>query len=111
MNTFKRHRFPPGIISYVVWAYFCFNLSHRDVEDRLAQRGVIVSYKANRLWSIKFGSKYSRRLRRNHQGYGDAFYLDEVYVRIGGKQRYLWRAVDQDREVPLQAHAPYLYPI
>lgn len=65
----------------------------------LAERGIIVSYEAIRLWCIKFGSKYSRRLRKNHQGFGDTFYLDEVFVRIGGKQHYLWRVVDQDGEI------------
>ena len=91
MNTYKRHRFPAEIISYAVWLYFRFNLSHRDVEDLLAERGINVSYEAIRLWCIKFGRRYSRRLRKNHQGFGDTFYLDEVFVRIGGKQHYLWR--------------------
>ena len=68
-------------------------------KDLLAERGIVVSYEAIRLWCIKFGSKCSRRLRRNHSGFGDTFYLDEVFVRIGGKQHYLWRAVDQDGEV------------
>lgn len=36
MTTYKRHRFPPDIISYAVWLYYRFNLSHRDVEDLLA---------------------------------------------------------------------------
>ena len=99
MNTYKRHRFPPEIISYAVWLYFKFNLSHRDVEDLLAERGIIVSYESIRLWCIKFGYKFARRLKRKHQGYGDTFYFDEVFVRINGKQHYLWRAVDQDGEV------------
>ena len=99
MKTYKRHRFPPEIISYAVWLYFRFNLSHRDVEDLLAERGIVVSYEAIRLWCIKFGPKYSRKLRRNHSGFGDMFYLDEVFVRIAGKLYYLWRAVDQDGEV------------
>ncbi len=43
MNTYKRHRFPPDIISYAVLLYFSFNLSHRDVEDLLAERGITVS--------------------------------------------------------------------
>ena len=37
-----------------------------------------------------------RRLRRRHRGFGDTFYIDEVFVTIGGKQRYLWWAVDQE---------------
>ena len=99
MNTYKRHRFPADIISYAVWLYYRFNLSHRDIEDLLAERGIAVSYETIRLWCIKFGAKYARRLKRKHQGYGDTFYIDEVFVKINGKQHYLWRAVDQDGEV------------
>ena len=99
MNSYKRHRFPPDVIRYAVWVYYRFNLSHRDVEDLLAERGITVSYETIRLWCIKFGPKYSRRLKRKHQGFGDTFYIDEVFVKINGKQHYLWRAVDQDGEV------------
>jgi len=99
MNIYKRHRFPQDIISYAVWLYFRFNLSHRDIEDLLAERGIIVSREAIRLRCIKFGALYARRLKRKHGGFGDTFYLDEVFVKINGKQHYLWRAVDQDGEV------------
>jgi putative transposase len=51
------------------------------------------------LWCIKFEALYARRLKRKHRGFGDTFYIDEVFVRINGKQHYLWRAVDQDGEV------------
>jgi putative transposase len=99
MNTYKRHRFPPDIISHAVWLYYRFNLSHRDIEDLLAERGIIVSREAIRLWCIKFGALYTKILKRKHRGYGDTFYIDEVFVKINGKQHYLWRAVDQDGEV------------
>jgi len=99
MNKYKRHRYPKEIISYAVWLYHRFNLSHRDIEDLLAERGIIVSREAIRLWCIKFGAVYSRRLKGKHRGYGDTFYIDEVFIKINGKQHYLWRAVDQDGEV------------
>ena len=103
MNTsqsiYKHHRFPPEIIQYAVWLYHRFNLSHRDIEDLLAERGVNVSYEAIRLWCNKFGPKYATRLKRKHQGYGDTFFIDEVFIKLSGKQHYLWRAVDQDGEV------------
>jgi putative transposase len=99
MNTYKRHRFPPDVISYTVWLYYRFNLSYRDIEDLLAERGITVSYETIRLWCIKFGAIYTRRLKRKHRGYGDTFFIDEVFVKINGKQHYLWRAVDQDGEV------------
>ena len=77
---------PPDIISYAVWLYYRFNLSHRDIEDLLAERGITVSREAIRLWSIKFGRLYARRLKSKHRGYGDTFYIDEVFVKINGKQ-------------------------
>jgi putative transposase len=98
-RLYKRHRFPAEIIQYAVWLYFKFNLSHRDIEDLLAKRGIQVSYEAIRLWCNKFGPKYAAKLRKKHQGYGDTFFLDEVFIKINGIQHYLWRAVDQDGEV------------
>jgi putative transposase len=65
----------------------------------LAERGITVSHESIRLWCIKFGRLYAQRLKRNHRGFGDTFYLDEVFIKIKGKQDYLWRAVDQDGEV------------
>jgi putative transposase len=65
----------------------------------LAERGITVSYEAIRLWCNKFGPRYAKRLKRRHKGFGDTFYIDEVFVKIDGKQHYLWRAADQDGEV------------
>ena len=95
MCTYKRHRFPPAIISYAVWLYYRFNLSHRDVEDLLAERGIIVSREAIRPWCIKFGALYARILNWKHRGFGDTFFIDEVFVKINGKQYYLRRAMYQ----------------
>ena len=96
MNIYKRQRFPPDIISDAVWLYHRFNLSHRDIEELLAERRISVSHESMRLWCIKFGPVFARRLRRKHRGFGDTFYVDEGFVKIRGKQHYLWRAVDQD---------------
>ncbi len=98
-DSYKHHRFPRDIIQYAVWLYHRFNLSYRDIEDLLAERGIIVSREGIRLWCNKFSPLYAIRLRRKHRGYGDTFYLDEVFVKIQGKRQYLWRAVDQDGEV------------
>ena len=45
---FHRHRFPAEVISYAVWLYYRFPLSHRDVEELLAERGIQVSYETVR---------------------------------------------------------------
>jgi putative transposase len=98
-NIYKRHRFPSSIIQHAVWLYYRFNLSILDVEDLLAERNINVSYKSIRLWVNKFGPEFAQRLKKRHQGFGDTYFLDEVFLKIGGKQHCLWRAVDQDGEV------------
>jgi len=64
-TLYKRHRFPAAIIQYAVWLYHRFNLSHRDIEDLLAERGIEVSYESLRLWCNKSGPLFSKRLKRN----------------------------------------------
>ena len=98
-SRYYGHRFPPEIISYAVWVYHRFCLSFRDVEDLLAERGIIVSYETIRIWCRKFGPGYVRTLKRRQGRLGDSWHLDEVFIRIGGQQHYLWRAVDQDGDV------------
>jgi putative transposase len=93
-NIYKRYRFPSEIIPYAVWLYYRFNLSHRRcvgpfIEDLLAERGISVTYEAIRLWCNKFGPKYANRLDSMHRGYGDTFFIDEVFVKIDGRQHYL----------------------
>ena len=98
-SRYHGHRFPPEIISYAVWVYHRFCLSLRDVEDLLAERGILVSYEAIRRWCRKFGPDYIKRLKKKQGRLGDIWHLDEVFVRINGQQQYLWRAVDQDGDV------------
>ena len=86
INVFARDSPMPGsIVSYAVWLYYRFNLSYRDIEDLLPERGITVSYEAIRLWCIKFGAKYAKRLKRKYRGYSDTFYIDEVFVKICGR--------------------------
>ena len=98
-SLYARHRFPPEIISRCVWLYFRFCLSYRDVEQIMADRGVAVSYEAVRVWCHKFGRVYAKRLKAGRGPSGDAWYLDEVVLKIAGRRQYLWRAVDQEGQV------------
>jgi putative transposase len=91
------YRFPPQIISHAVWLYHRFSLSFRDVEDLLAERGVSVTYETIRQWCLMFGLDYARRLRRSRGRLGDTWYLDEVFVKIQGRQQYLWHVVQSRR--------------
>ena len=87
------------IIRHAVWLYYRFCLSYRDVEDLLAERGIKVSYETVRRWRIRFGPVYANRLRKRSGPGGDQWFVDEVFIRIGGQQHYLFRAVDQDGQI------------
>jgi putative transposase len=99
VSLFRGYRFPPEIISHAVWLYHRFCLSHRDVEELLAERGIQVSYEAIRLWCRKFGPLLASKLRRRRPRRGDKWYLDEVALIINKRRYWLWRAVDQDGTV------------
>ncbi len=97
--NYKGHRFPPAIIAHAVWLYFRFALSYRDVEELLAERGVVLTDETVRQWCRKFGQQYANELRRRRPRPGDKWHLDAVSIRINGATHYLWRAVDQDGNV------------
>ena len=62
-SIYSRHRFPPDVIKRAVWLYFRFNLSFRDVEELMAERGVDVSYETLNKWIHKFGRLYAKRIK------------------------------------------------
>ena len=94
--SYKRPRFPPEIIAHAVWLYCRFNLSLREVEEMLLERGIDVSYETIRRWVKKFGPAIARGLRRQQPQSGDIWHLDEVVVTIKSRKLWLWRAVDQN---------------
>ena len=106
-DAFRGYRFPGAVIAHAVWLYLRFPLSFRDVEELLAERGIRVSYETVRCWVAKFGSQFATELRKREVRPGRVWHLDEMAVRIGGKQHWLWRAVDEHGatlEVLLQEH-------
>ena len=74
--SYKGFRFPQEIIVHAVWLYFRFNLSYRDVEELLTERGVIVTYETIRQWCRRFGQTYANQLRRRRPHPGDTWHLD-----------------------------------
>ena len=95
----KGFRFPREIIAFAVWAYHRFALSTADVEDLLAERGVIVSREAVRLWVNRFGSQFAACIRRDRPRPHDKWHMDEVVVPINGVKHWLWRAIDGNGDV------------
>ena len=97
--SYSGYRFPPEIIQQAIWLYVRFTLSFRDVEDLLAERGIVVPYELVRRWVNHFGPKIAANLRKRRPKPHTNWHLDEVYLKIGGRLVYLWRAVDAEGEV------------
>ena len=87
------------MIAYAVWACHRFALSTADVEDLLAERGVIVSREAIRLWVNRFGAQFARCIRRDRPSAADKWRIDEVLIANNGVNHWLWRAVDANGDV------------
>ena len=97
--SYAGYRFPPVIIQQAIWLYARFTLSFRDVEDLLAERGIMVSCETVRRWVKHFGSMIAADLRRRRPKPHSTWHLDEVFIKIDGRLLYLWRAVDAEGEV------------
>ena len=90
------HRYPAEIIAHGVRRYYRFPLRYRGVEELLFERGVIVSDESICRWCLKFGPGFAAEIRRRRPQPKDKWHLDEVFIKMGGRTYYLWRAVDAD---------------
>ena len=97
--SYSGYRFPRDIIRRAVWMYLRFTLSFRDVEELLAERGIVVTYESIRRWVLTFGPAIAHRLRARRSRPHGRWHLDEMTVSIQGRRMYLWRAVDAEGEV------------
>jgi putative transposase len=97
--SYRGHRFPSQIIQHAIWLYLRFTLSHRDVEELLAERGLDVSYETVRRWMLKFGPLIAAQAAARPPTPERAMAPRRNVVRIAWKRMYLWCAVDHEGEV------------
>ena len=92
---FKRHRYPKSIILQAVYFKVRFTLSYRDVEEILRIRGVKVDHTTIQRWVFKFSPMIEANMHRRKKQVCDSWRMDETYIKVGGKDRYLYRALDK----------------
>ncbi|MBV1855744.1 IS6 family transposase [Catellatospora tritici] len=98
-SAFAGFRFPPEVIVVAVRWYLRFNLSYRDVEELLVERGVEVDHVTVYRWVQRFTPLLAEAARPCRHSPGDRWFVDETYVKVGGVWRYVYRAVDQHGQV------------
>ena len=84
--------------------YVRFPLSLRNVEDLLDEHGIDISHETVRSWWNRFGPMFAaeilkRRAQQLRAHSNWQWHLDEVFMKINGETRYLWRAADHEGEV------------
>jgi transposase-like protein len=98
-SAFGGFRFPSEVITVAVRWYLRFGLSYRDVEELLAERGINVDHVTVYRWVQRFTPLFADAARPCRHVPGDRWFVDETYVKVAGRWRYLCRAVDQYGQV------------
>jgi transposase, IS6 family len=93
------YRFPREVIAVAVRWYLRYGLSYRDVEELLAERGVEVDHVTIYRWVQVFALEFIEAARPARHVSGDRWFVDETYVKVGGRWSYLYRAIDQHGQV------------
>ena len=88
-GLFKWRQFEPEVILLAVGWYLRFSLSYRDVEELLAERGLHADHVTVWRWVQRYAPEMERRLRSELKPTNDSWRVDETYVRVKGKWRYL----------------------
>src|SRR5229473_2983679 len=94
-SAFSGYRFPPQVILTALRCYFSYGLSAQEVMELLAQRGLDVSRRTILRWAQAFGPLLGQAVRRRRLPFGQRWFVDEVFVRIGGLQHYLYCMIDE----------------
>jgi transposase-like protein len=97
--AFAGFRFPAEVITVAVRWYLRYGLSYRDVEELLAERGVEVDHVTAYRWVQRFAPLLADAARPCRHASGDRWFVDESYLKVAGRWRYVYRAVDQFGQV------------
>jgi transposase-like protein len=99
MSDFKGRRFPTEIILVCVRGYCEYGISYRDLEEMMAERGVVVDHTTIYRWVQRYAPLMEKRTRW-YQRYTDASWrVDETYVKVAGEWAYPYRAIDKSGEI------------
>ena len=92
---FERHRYPRVIILQAVYFKLRFTLSYRDVEELMSIRGIKVDHSTIQRWVFKFSKEVEKNMHKRKKQVCDSWRMDETYIKVKGRDIYLYRAVDK----------------
>ncbi|HHA2302509.1 IS6 family transposase [Enterobacter asburiae] len=93
-KAFKRLHYPEDIIAQCFRWYLAYALSLRNLEEMMAERGVIVDHSTLHRWAIRLVPLLDKAFCRHKRNVGRRWRMDETYIKIRDQWKYLYRAVD-----------------
>ena len=94
-SLFKWKHFQADIILQCIRWYLRYSLTYRDLVEMMVERGIKVSHTTIMRWVHQYAPELDKKIRRKLKHTGDSWKLDETYIKIKGKWKYLYRAVDK----------------
>ena len=95
MISFKVAHYPRDVILFAVFVYVRFPVSYRDLEEIMAERGVVVDHSTLNRWIVKFAPLIAAQAQKRKGQTARSWRRDETYIKVKGKWVYLYRAVDK----------------
>ncbi|WP_419236836.1 IS6 family transposase [Serratia fonticola] len=95
-KAFKRLHYPTNVIAQCVRWYLAYSLSLRNLEEMMAERGIVLDHSTLHRWVIRLVPLLDKAFRRHKRTIGRRWRMDETYIKIKGQWKYLYRAVDTD---------------
>ncbi len=95
-SPFKWRHFEPSLILLCVRWYCRYQLSYRDVEQMMRERGLDVDHSTIFRWVQHYTPEINKRIRQHLKMSGTSYRVDETYIKVGKSCKYLYRAVDKE---------------
>ena len=95
-SSFKWRHFEPTVILLCVLWYCRYQLSYRDVEEMMRERGLDVDHSTVFRWVQRYAPEFNKRIRQHLKMSGTSYRVDETYIKVGKSCKYLYRAVDKE---------------
>ena len=93
---FKGRWFAKEVILQCIRWYLSYGLSYRDLEEMMAERGVVVDHSTIQRWVVRYSPSLEAEFRRGKRAVGGSWRVDETYIKVKGTWKYLYRAVDKE---------------